>query len=197
MTVHGENLVKLRALTDKHKMVASLLAQGLGRTEIASIVDFTPEYVTWLARDPLFKAHLQDMSAVVDARYEAMYGLTADTVADAMLNGTVEDKLKGARLQLELTGRIGKNDRPVGALENSLERLNTLAQRLLALQSQVRKGETFEGEYEDATSDDVQNQGERAALRDDSNSQGQFQAGTIRSESADAAYVRQSSATAR
>lgn len=147
---HGENLVKLQALTNKHHQVAALLAQGLGRMEIASIIDFTPEYVTWLTRDPLFKQYLQEMSEHVDARLEAMFGMTADVVADGMLNGSVDERLKAARLQLEVTGRVGKGDRPVGALESSLERLATLAQRLLVLQSKVREGNTYENETQGA-----------------------------------------------
>ena len=152
MATTGVNVVKLKSLTDKHKNVASLLAQGLGRSDIASVVDFTPEYITWLTRDPLFKQYLQEMSEHVDARHEAMFAMTADVVADAMLNGTVEDKLKGARLNLEITGRIGKGDRPSGLTEGSLERLNTLAQRLTGLLSQAREGVTLEGQIiEDAT----------------------------------------------
>jgi hypothetical protein len=91
------------------------------------------------------------MSEHVDARHEAMFAMTADVVADAMLNGTVEDKLKGARLNLEITGRIGSGDRPSKAMEGSLERLNTLAQRLTGLLRNAREGVTLENsEIEDA-----------------------------------------------
>jgi hypothetical protein len=144
MATHGTNSIKLQSITDKHKQVASLLAQGLGRSEIAGIIDYTPEYVTWLTRDPLFKQYLDEMSAHAEARHEAMFGLTADVVADAMLNGSVEERLKGARLNLEVTGRLGKNERPNAMVDSSLERLNTLAARLLSLQSKVRQGEVID-----------------------------------------------------
>ena len=146
MATHGTNLIKLQTLSEKHKQVASLLAQGLGRTEIASIIDFTPEYVTWLTRDPLFKQYLSEMSEHTEARLEAMFGMTADVVADGMLNGSVDERLKAARLQLEVTGRVGKGDRPSSGMESSIERLATLAQRLLQLQSKVREGNTYENE---------------------------------------------------
>ena len=148
MATHGSNPVQLQALTDKHKQVASLLAQGLGPTKIAAIIDYTPEYVSWLTRDPLFKEHLRAMSALVDAQHEAMYGMTADVVADGMLNGSIDERLKAARLNLEITGRLGKNDRPSAGLEGSLERLSILAQRLLALQSNIREGVVIDGQVQ-------------------------------------------------
>jgi len=152
MATTGENLVKLKTLGEKHKQVAALLAQGLGRSEIAPIVEFTPEYVTWLTRDPLFKQYLNEMSEHTDARLEAMFDRVADVIDYGMSEGTIDERIKSARLQLEVTGRIGKNDRPNAALDSSLERLSTLAQRLLALQSQVRTGVTIDHEnIEDAT----------------------------------------------
>jgi hypothetical protein len=141
VAVHGENQVKLKELSSKHKDVASSLAQGLGRQQIAEVIGYTPEYITWLARDPLFKQYLREMSEYNDARLEALFEQVPEVINDAMRNGTVEERLKGARLQLEVTGRIGKLDRPSGALDTSLERLNTLASRLLALQTKVRTGD--------------------------------------------------------
>ena len=156
MATHGSNAVKLQALTDKHRNVASLLAQGLGRSEIAQVIDFTPEYVTWLTRDPLFKEYLREMAEHAEARHEAMFALTADVVADAMTNGSVDERLKGARLNLEVTGRLGKNDRPNAVLDSSLERLSTIAQRLLSLQSKVRNGEIINGQVQRIEDSDQQ-----------------------------------------
>lgn len=146
MAVTGENSHKLQALTDKHKQVASLLTQGLGRTEISQVVEFTPEYVTWLCRDPLFKDYMRGLSEFHEARLEAMFGDVVNVVQDGLQNGTIDERLKAGRLQLEVTGRIGKNERPNQALDNSVERLNTLADRLLALQTKVRGGTTYEGQ---------------------------------------------------
>jgi len=143
VATHGENAVKLHTLSEKHKMVASLMAQGLGRSEIASAIGYTPEYITWLTRDPLFKNYLQEMSEHTDARLEAMFDQVADVVSDGMRNGSMDERLKAARLLLEVTGRVGKFDRPYAAMDSSLERLNILAERLLKLQSKVRMGEVF------------------------------------------------------
>lgn len=146
MAVNGENVHKLQALTDKHKQVASLLTQGLGRSEISQIVDFTPEYVTWLCRDPLFKDFMRGLSEFHEARLEAMFGDVVSVVQDGLQNGAIDERLKAARMQLEVTGRIGKNERPNAAFESSMERLTTLAERLLALQSNVREGRTYDAE---------------------------------------------------
>jgi hypothetical protein len=155
VAVHGENAITLQSLSPKHKQVAALLAQGLGRSEISNIVEFTPEYVTWLARDPLFKQYLAEMSEYADARLEALFDKTADVVANGMIMGTVDEQLKAARLQLEITGRVGKGDRTFGSLDNSVEKLDQLAQRLLALQTRVRgsieKGATFDVQAEVVT----------------------------------------------
>lgn len=146
MAVTGENSHKLQALTDKHKQVASLLTQGLGRSEIAKVVDFTPEYVTWLCRDPLFKDFMRGLSEFHEARLEAMFGDVVSVVQDGLQNGAIDERLKAARLQLEVTGRIGKNERPNAAVDSSIERLTTLAERLLALQANVRQGVTYDAQ---------------------------------------------------
>ena len=146
MAVNGENSHKLQALTDKHKQVASLLTQGLGRSEISQIVEFVPEYVTWLCRDPLFKEYMRGLSEFHEARLEAMFGDVVDAVQAGLRDGSSEEKLRAARLQLEVTGRIGKNDRPNAIADSSIERLTTLAERLLALQSNVREGRTYDAE---------------------------------------------------
>jgi len=143
---HGENHFKLQSLTDKHRQVASLLAQGLGPTEIAELVDFVPQYVTMLTRDPLFKDYLREMSDVAEARHEALFAQTPDVVAAAMRNGSTDEQLKAVRLNLEITGRIGKNERPNAGADSSVERLNTLADRLLGLLGKVRAGQTIDGE---------------------------------------------------
>ncbi len=140
--------IQLKKIGPKHHEVASLLAQGVGRQQIAEVTGFTPEYITWLLRDPLFREHMRQKSEFVDALVDAQYERVADAIVDGLTNGAPEDRLKAARLQLELTGRIGKGERPNAALESSVERLSTLAERLLALQSNVRKGVTYNGEVE-------------------------------------------------
>ena len=139
MAAHGVNEVELRDLSAKHKQVAALLAQGMGRGEISQLVDYTPEYVTWLMRDPSFKAYMVEMSEVADVRLEALFSQVPDVIARGMQAERVEDQLKAARLQLEVTKRLGNG----GVVErrdseSSLARLEVLAERLLALNSRGR-----------------------------------------------------------
>ena len=144
MATTGENVVKLQNLSEKHKQVAALMAQGLGRTDISSIVDFTPEYVTWLSRDPLFKEHLRQMSEFVNIRLEAMYDRVADVVNEGLQAGAMDDRIKAARLQLEVTGRIGRGDRMGLPDDHNDDRLQKLADRLVSVLGAVRKGDTYD-----------------------------------------------------
>lgn len=146
MATTGENVVKLQSLSEKHKQVAALMAQGLGRTDISSIVDFTPEYVTWLSRDPLFKEHLRQMSEFVNIRLEAMYDRVADVVNEGLQAGAMDDRIKAARLQLEVTGRIGRGDRMGLPDDHNDDRLQKLADRLVSVLGAVRKGETYDSQ---------------------------------------------------
>lgn len=146
MATTGSNHFELQTLTPKHHQVAALLAQGLGPSEIAPLVDFVPQYITMLTRDPLFKAYLAEKVAIAELQLEAQFTKIPEVISRAFESGTTDEQLKAARLQGELTGRLGKHDRAV-VNESSIERLNTLAERLLALQSNVReKGTVIDAE---------------------------------------------------
>ena len=49
--------VQLKKLGTKHREVLSLVAQGLSRTDVASIVGFTPEYISWLVRQDVCRLY--------------------------------------------------------------------------------------------------------------------------------------------
>ncbi len=141
---HGENKIKLQALNERHKNVGALMVQGVGRQQIASIVGYTPEYITWLTRDPLFQQYMNEMAEFAERQLEASFTTVVEVIQDTLTQGTEEGKLKAARLQLEVTKRIGKQEiLPSG---DGVVQLNLLAERLLALQAGVRRGETFNHE---------------------------------------------------
>lgn len=133
-------LTKLKPL---HKQVASLSAQGLKNTEVAQIVGITPEYVSMLLRQPLVKEYVAQMCEVVGVRLEALFEKSVDVIAETMVNGSEKGRLQAARLQLEATKRIGRPDPNAGLDRGQGDRLAALADRLLALQSNVRQGKTF------------------------------------------------------
>lgn len=137
--------VQLHELSPKHKTVAALLAQGVGREECAVAAGFTKEYVTWLGGDPLFIQYVREMSKLAETRLEAMFTSSVDVIAEQLQSGAGEDKLKAARLQMEATGRIGKDKRD-HSTDSEPEHLEVLAQRLTKLLSQHRAGVTLNGE---------------------------------------------------
>ena len=100
-------MFQLKKLSPKHKEVASLLAQGLGRGEISKIVGITPEYVTMLSGDPLFQGYLQEMMKFTDARLTALFDKSVDVLADTLLVGSEKGKLQAARMALRAVGKEG------------------------------------------------------------------------------------------
>lgn len=137
--------VQLKELSPKHKTVAALLAQGVDRVSCAAATDLDPNYITWLGGDPLFIMYVREMSKLAETRLEAMFTGSVDAIADQLQNGAGEDRLKAARLQMEATGRIGKDRRSPDS-SDAPDHLEVLAQRLTKLLSQHREGVTLDGE---------------------------------------------------
>ncbi len=133
--------VVLKELSPRHKQVMALLAQGVDRQTIAKICNYVPEYITWLARQPACKLYLEDMANVVGVRLEALFEKSVDVIAETMVTGNGEERLKAARLQLEATKRLGRHEIHVNNADN--DRLEKLAERILTLNQRAR---TFEGE---------------------------------------------------
>ena len=136
---------ELKELKPMHRQVASLLAQGAKRQEIAQLCDITPEYVTMLSKQPLVQAHIAEICAAAGIKMEAMFEKVVDVIGDTLINGSEAGKLKAARLQLEATKRIGRPDPNSGLDRGTEDRLSMLAERLLALQTGVRQGRVFDG----------------------------------------------------
>lgn len=101
----------LKRLSEKHKQIASLLAQGLGRSDITKIVKVTPEYVTMLTKQPLFKAHLEQIVAFVDVRMQALYEKSVDVLGNSMLTGSEDTKLRAAQAVLKAVGKDGSQEK--------------------------------------------------------------------------------------
>lgn len=126
---------QMKKLTQRHRQIASLLAQGLDRRTISKMIGVTPEYVTMLTKQPLMKQYINEMCEHVGVRFEALFEKAVDVIAETMTNGTEAGKLKAARLQLEGTKRIGRPDLAPKDVGVVTDRLEQLAQRLLYLQS--------------------------------------------------------------
>lgn len=127
----------LKKLNVRHKEAASLLAQGCRRQEIAAITQFAPEYISFLTRQPLFRAYVQEMGRFSEERLKALFDQAVDVIADTLQNGTEEGRLKAVRLQMEATGRIGRERAGRGDPDES-DSLNSLAERLVDLMQKKR-----------------------------------------------------------
>lgn len=101
---------QLKKLSEKHKQVAALLAQGIGRGQISKLVSITPEYVTMLSKQPLFMAYVKEMTAFTDVRLQALYEKGVDIVADLLISGTEDTKLRAAQTVLKAVGKDGTQE---------------------------------------------------------------------------------------
>lgn len=128
---------QLKKLNPNHKQAAALLAQGVDRGTIAAVCDFTPEYVTFLGRQPLFKSYVQEMSQYTQQRLEALFEKSVDVISDNLKTGG-ELGLKAAKLQLEATGRVGRFQVTPGEGPGG-DKLELLAERLVGLLHNQRR----------------------------------------------------------
>lgn len=135
----------LKNLSPKHKQVAALLVQGVERQVIAQLVDFEPEYITWLGRQPLVVAYLRELEEYANIRLVALADKRTDVISDILHTGSNEDRLKAAKLQMEATGIIGKpREGGRGEAENEDERLARIGARLVNL-LQDQRGRVING----------------------------------------------------
>lgn len=102
---------QLKRLSPKHRQVAALLAQGLGRSEISGLVKCCPEYVTMLAKQPLFMAYVKEMTQFTDVRLQALFDKGVDVVANLMQTGTEDTKLRAAQTVLKAVGKDGTQEK--------------------------------------------------------------------------------------
>lgn len=142
--------IELKKLSPKHQQVAALLAQGVDRRTIAAACDYTPEYVTWLQRQPLFMAYVKEMNVAVAVRLEALFTKSVDVINETMENGGEEARLKAAKLQLEATGRVGRFQ-TVPPEGGGTDRLEQLSERLLDLLKRQRSAVYDQDEVTEAT----------------------------------------------
>lgn len=144
---------ELKTLKPKHLQICALLAQGFKNIEVAGMVGVTKEYVSMLLRQPLIKQEIAKRGEVLSARFELMTEMTADAMVDTLKNGSHGDKMKAARLQLEVTKRIGRPDPFANSANVPDDRLEKLASRLEHLLDNTKGGlydESGSPIYEDA-----------------------------------------------
>ena len=143
---------ELKKLKPVHQQVAALLAQGMTNVDIARIAGITPQYITMLLKQPLFKQYLSEKCEAVGVRLEALFEQSVEVIAETLKNGSEGGKLKAARLQFEATKRIGRGEIAIVDGAGSVERLERLAARLTQLNHksrQVQEGEITDAEFKE------------------------------------------------
>jgi hypothetical protein len=168
--VQSDGAYQLKELKPKHRNILSLVAQGVGRGDIAQICDITPEYVSMLCRMPICKQYIAGLNEVVEVQLEGMFGKSVAAISDALDNGSTADKLKGARLQLEATKRIGRPADIAPQSSSTEERLLRLSERLTSLIVDRRSVQNLNTSsptpevIEDASFEEIQSQSEDKEL---------------------------------
>lgn len=115
-----------KRLTPKHKQILSLHAQGMKRVEIGALCKCTPEFVTMLASTDIGRAYLKDLEAYLDGRMRTLYKKTIDAIEDQLDNGRGADKIAAAKLQLQVTGKLGKEKDEAESAEDVIQRIMNL-----------------------------------------------------------------------
>jgi hypothetical protein len=135
----AETQWELKKLKPIHQQVAALIAQGMPNVQVAKTCGITPQYITMLLRQPLFKQYLNEKCEAVGVRMEALFEQSVEVIANTLQNGSEGGKLKAARLQLEATKRIGRGETAIVDGAGALDRLERLATRLTTLNQRSRE----------------------------------------------------------
>lgn len=143
--VEGPPPYQLKELSPRHRQVIALSAQGVPRELIAEAVGITPEYVTWLHRQPLVLAEMKQLEEAANAALLALAPLRTQVVADVLARGGKdEDRLKAAKIQMEATGVLGR-ERQREPAKHGEDRLVELSHRLVGL-LEGHRGRVIEGQ---------------------------------------------------
>lgn len=140
---------EMKELKPMHKQLCSLLAQGIDRQTIASVLDITPEYVSMLSKQPLVQKYIREMCQFASLQLEAQFVEGVKVIGEVMANGADKERLQAVRLNAELTHRIGSGSGIPTELIDTNDRLARLASRLLSLQEQTvtSRSRPIDGEY--------------------------------------------------
>ena len=124
---------QLKELKPWHMNLCSMLAQGIPRGTIASVMDCAPEYVSMLAQQPLIQQYIRDMCAYAGLQLESQFVKVVEVIGDTLANGGYKEKMQAARLQMEATKRIGSKAGEGTDKPSSEDKLLNLADRLVGL----------------------------------------------------------------
>jgi len=132
---------ELKKLSQKHKTIVALHAQGVDRFDIGQVADCTPEYVSMIVKQPLAKAYLAELEEYMDSRLKSLYGKTVDVISNGLDSGNEDVALKAARLQLESTGKLKGEKKEAQSAEDVVAAILSRATVIIGQNVQVNQGE--------------------------------------------------------
>ena len=98
--------ILLKKLSLRHKQALSLVLQGMSREDAAEATRFTPEYITFLLRQPIARDYIARINQMEETRLQALFGKSVQAMADGLQHADPDVKLRAAKLQLQATGRL-------------------------------------------------------------------------------------------
>lgn len=97
--------IVLQKLTTKHKQIISLALQGESRDVVAEACGCTPQYVSFLLRQPLAKQWIEEVNAYLDVKLVGMYTKSLDAIDRGLDSKDRRVALEAAKLQMTATGK--------------------------------------------------------------------------------------------
>lgn len=133
----------LKKLSEKHKTIVALHAQATDRHTIAQMAECTPEYVSFVVKQPLAQQYLSEIQGYLDDRMRAMFHKSVDAIDRALECGNSDTELKAARLQMEAAGKLKSADKDQGTAEDIVASILERATVVIAQTAnvQVNQGE--------------------------------------------------------
>src|SRR5687768_16478854 len=120
----------LKKLSQKHKTIVALHAQGVCRFDIGQIAACTPEYVSMIVAQPLAQQYLAELEQYMDSRLRNLFGRSVDAIAAGLDSGNEETALKAARLQMEASGKLKGEKKDAGTAEDLVAAIMARAQNI-------------------------------------------------------------------
>lgn len=115
-----------KVLTPKHKQILSLVAQGMKYRDIGSLCKCTPQLIVMLGACSKGQEYLSFIEQQMDIRLRGLYSKSVDAIDDQLSNGSGENKLRAAKLQMQATGKLGKEAEKVDTAEDVIQRIMQL-----------------------------------------------------------------------
>lgn len=112
-----------KRLSQKHKAALTLWAQGVKPIDVAAATGVGQVSLNLLVLSDLGRAFLHGLEELMDSRLKNMYTLSVDAIEDQLRNGSGENKLKAATLQMKATGKLGKGDEERESAEDVIQRI--------------------------------------------------------------------------